>query len=124
MIEVGLMELIVTVCTLVGCAASIVFALYRMLKGIRTEFREDREALRAEIRENREALRAEIRENSEALRAEIRESSEALRAEFREGIKVVRAGIDVLSAKVGENSERLAAIEGRLGLRQFIVETS
>ena len=112
MIEVGLMELIVTVCTLVGCAASIIFAVYRMLKGIRTEFREDREALRAEIRENHEALRAEIRDNSEALRAE-----------FREDIKVVRAGIDVLSAKVGENSERLAAIEGRLGLRQFIVET-
>ena len=103
------MELIVTVCTLVGCAASIIFAVYRMIKGLRTEFREEFKAMRTQFREDLTSMRKESREDLGVLRSDVR---------------VLQANQSTLAVKLGEVAERLARLETRAGIPEIFVEAS
>lgn len=65
--------------------------------------------LRAEMRQEIGSLRAEMGEEIGSLRAEMREEIGSLRAEMREEIGSLRA-------EVAANGQRLARIEGYLGI--------
>ncbi len=74
------------------------------------------DSLRNEMHSEISALRTEMRAEISALRTEINTEISALRAEMRAEISALRTEIAELRAEVRSNGERLARIEGFLGI--------
>ena len=101
---------------MVLAAVAIVWHQQRSNERLRREMREEIAALRTEMREEIAALRTEMHEEFAAVRAEIG----AVRTGLGDEIGAVRTGlgdkIGAVRAELAANGQRLARIEGYLGI--------
>lgn len=72
--------------------------------------------LRSEFREDNRQLREDFNTANRELREDFNTANRELREEFREDFKVLRDDHDKLRDAVAQNGQRLARIEGHLGI--------
>ena len=88
---------------------TIVWNQQRSVGNLRREFQEASRELRQEFQEASRELRQEFQEANKELRRELQEDNAQMRREFQEANEQVRGA-------VVRNGERLARIEGHLGI--------
>ncbi|MDE0267637.1 MAG: hypothetical protein OXI96_01170 [Acidimicrobiaceae bacterium] len=100
------------VVTLAMAMLAIIWNQQRTTNGLRGELRGEMNDLRGEMNEANRELRGEMN----GLRGEVRQEIIGLRGEMNEANRELRGSIKKLGDGLAENGQRLARIEGHLGI--------